>query len=101
MSKKLLMALACSVLLMGLAACGSNDKANTSEEPKQETKKEDEQKKIEEQKKAEEQKQAEEQKNRNNKKLQLIQHLSNKLHLNKRKFTLQTVQMQIMLVTTI
>ena len=39
MSKKLLMALACSVLLMGLAACGSNDKANTSEEPKQETKK--------------------------------------------------------------
>ncbi|HGN6579615.1 hypothetical protein CN360_30350 [Bacillus cereus] len=62
MSKKLLMALACSVLLMGLAACGSNDKASTSEEPKQETKKEDEQKKIEEQKKAEEQKQAEEQK---------------------------------------
>ncbi len=55
MSKKLLMALACSVLLMGLAACGSNDKANTSEEPKQETKKEDEQKKIEEHKKAEEQ----------------------------------------------
>ncbi|OED19431.1 hypothetical protein A9523_25615 [Bacillus cereus] len=55
MSKKLLMALACSVLLMGFAACGSNDKANTSEEPKQETKKEDEQKKIEEQKKAEEQ----------------------------------------------
>ncbi|PEI98389.1 excalibur calcium-binding domain-containing protein [Bacillus toyonensis] len=68
MSKKLLMALACSVLLMGLAACGSNDKASTSEEQKQETKKEDEkkqedeQKKIEEQKKAEEQKQAEEQK---------------------------------------
>ena len=50
MSKKLLMVLAC-VLLMGLVACGSNDKANTSEEPKQETKKEDEQKKIEEQKK--------------------------------------------------
>ncbi|HFR4221505.1 excalibur calcium-binding domain-containing protein [Bacillus sp. A260] len=62
MSKKLLMALACSVLLIGLAACGSNDKASTSKEPKQETKKEDEQKKIEEQKKAEEQKQAEEQK---------------------------------------
>ncbi|OOZ85012.1 excalibur calcium-binding domain-containing protein [Bacillus cereus] len=62
MSKKLLMALACSVLLMGLAACGSNDKASTSEEPKQETKKEDEQKKLEEQKKAEEQKQLEEQK---------------------------------------
>ena len=37
--QKLLMALACSVLLMGLVACGSNDKANTSEEPKQETKK--------------------------------------------------------------
>ncbi|MGX5447108.1 excalibur calcium-binding domain-containing protein [Bacillus thuringiensis] len=62
MSKKLLMALACSVLLMGLAACGSNEKASTSEEPKQETKKEDEQKKLEEQKKAEEQKQLEEQK---------------------------------------
>ncbi|MEB4816148.1 hypothetical protein [Bacillus thuringiensis] len=51
MSKKLLMALACSVLLMGLAVCGSNDKASTSEEPKQETKKEEEQKKLEEQKK--------------------------------------------------
>ncbi|MGG1167081.1 excalibur calcium-binding domain-containing protein [Bacillus mycoides] len=62
MSKKLLMALACSVLLMGLAACGSNDKASTSEEPKQETKKEDEQKQAEEQKKLEEQKKAEEQK---------------------------------------
>ncbi|MEW9579090.1 excalibur calcium-binding domain-containing protein [Bacillus toyonensis] len=62
MSKRLLMALACSVLLMGLAACGSNDKASTSEEPRQETKKEEEQKKIEEQKKVEEQKQAEEQK---------------------------------------
>ncbi|PGT36465.1 hypothetical protein COC97_23185 [Bacillus anthracis] len=60
MSKKLLMALACSVLLMGLAACGSNDKASTSEEPKQETKKEEEQKKIEEQKKAEEQRKQEE-----------------------------------------
>lgn len=34
MNKKLLMALACSVLLMGLAACGSSDKASTSEEPK-------------------------------------------------------------------
>ncbi|PDZ04504.1 hypothetical protein COE20_21895 [Bacillus cereus] len=62
MSKKLLMALACSVLLMGLAACGSNDKASTSEEPKQETKKEDEQKKLDEQKRLEEQKKAEEQK---------------------------------------
>lgn len=61
MSKKLLMALACSVLLMGLAACGSNDKASTSEEPKQETKKEEEQKKLDEQKKIEEQKKAEEQ----------------------------------------
>lgn len=113
MNKKLLMALACSVLLMGLTACGSSDKASTSEEPKQETKKEDEQKKIEEQKKAEEQKEveeqkrleeqkkAEEQKNRSNKKLLLIQHLSNKLHLNKRKCTLQTVQMQIMPVTMI
>ncbi|MEB9828818.1 excalibur calcium-binding domain-containing protein [Bacillus cereus] len=62
MSKKLLMALTCSVLLMGLAACGSNDKASTSEEPKQETKKEDEQKQEEAQKKIEEQKKAEEQK---------------------------------------
>ncbi|MFE6707054.1 excalibur calcium-binding domain-containing protein [Bacillus thuringiensis] len=62
MSKKLLMALACSVLLMGLAACGSNDKASTSEEPKQETKKEDEQKKLDEQKQEEEQKKIEEQK---------------------------------------
>ncbi|MEH7435603.1 excalibur calcium-binding domain-containing protein [Bacillus thuringiensis] len=62
MSKKLLMALACSVLLMGLAACGSNDKASTSEEPKQETKKEDEKKQEDEQKKTEEQKKAEEQK---------------------------------------
>lgn len=61
MSKKLLMALACSVLLMGLAACGANDKASTSEEPKQETKKEEEQKKLDEQKKIEEQKKAEEQ----------------------------------------
>ncbi|PES22294.1 hypothetical protein CN488_14900 [Bacillus anthracis] len=60
MSKKLLMALACSVLLMGLTACGSNDKASTSEEPKQETKKEEEQKKIEEQKKADEQRKQEE-----------------------------------------
>ncbi|MED3025602.1 MULTISPECIES: excalibur calcium-binding domain-containing protein [Bacillus cereus group] len=62
MSKKLLMALACSVLLMGLAACGSNDKASTSEEPKQETKKEEEQKKLDEQKQEEEQKKIEEQK---------------------------------------
>ncbi|HFK1742003.1 excalibur calcium-binding domain-containing protein [Bacillus thuringiensis] len=62
MSKKLLMALACSVLLMGLAACGSNNKASTSEEPKQETKKEDEQKKLDEQKQEEEQKKIEEQK---------------------------------------
>ncbi|PEY19534.1 hypothetical protein CN340_25780 [Bacillus anthracis] len=61
MSKKLLMALACSVLLMGLAACGSNEKASTSEAPKQETKKEEEQKKLDEQKKIEEQKKAEEQ----------------------------------------
>ena len=45
MKRKLLTALTCSELLMGLAACGSNDKASTSEEPKQETKKEDEQKK--------------------------------------------------------
>ena len=49
MSKKLLMALACTRVTYGIS-CGSNDKANTSEEPKQETKK-DEQKKIEEQKK--------------------------------------------------
>jgi len=62
MSKKLLMALACSVLLMGLAACGSNDKASTSEEPKQETKKEEEQKKLDEQKQEDEQKKIEEQK---------------------------------------
>ncbi|EJP84065.1 excalibur calcium-binding domain-containing protein [Bacillus cereus] len=62
MSKKLFMALACSVLLMGLSACGSNDKASTSEEPKQETKKEDEQKKLDEQKQDEEQKKIEEQK---------------------------------------
>ncbi|MEK4099663.1 excalibur calcium-binding domain-containing protein [Bacillus sp. FSL E2-0195] len=60
MNKKLLMALACSVLLMGLAACGSSDKASTSEEPKQETKKEDEQKQEEEQKKIEEQRKQEE-----------------------------------------
>ncbi|MBT2580035.1 excalibur calcium-binding domain-containing protein [Bacillus sp. ISL-8] len=62
MNKKLLMALACSVLLMGLAACGSSDKASTSEAPKQETKKEDEQKKLDEQKQEEEQKKLEEQK---------------------------------------
>lgn len=62
MSKKLLMALACSVLLMGLAACGSNDKASTSEKPKQETKKEEEQKKLDEQKQEDEQKKIEEQK---------------------------------------
>ncbi|PGM88141.1 excalibur calcium-binding domain-containing protein [Bacillus cereus] len=62
MSKKLLLALACCVLLMGLAACGSNDKASISEEPKQETKKEDEQKKLDEQKQEEEQKKIEEQK---------------------------------------
>ncbi|PFQ65894.1 hypothetical protein COK18_07900 [Bacillus cereus] len=59
MSKKLLMALACSVLLMGLAACGSNDKASTSEKPKQETKKEDEQKKVDKQKQEEQKKQQE------------------------------------------
>lgn len=62
MSKKLLMALACSLLLMGLAACGSNDKASTSKEPKQETKKEEEQKKLDEQKQEDEQKKIEEQK---------------------------------------
>ncbi|MEH6933444.1 hypothetical protein, partial [Bacillus sp. JJ783] len=41
MKRKLLTALACSALLMGLAACGSNDKASTSSDtkPKQEAKK--------------------------------------------------------------
>ncbi|PEO48108.1 stress protein [Bacillus pseudomycoides] len=41
MSRKLLTALACSALLMGLTACGSNDKASTSSDskPKQEAKK--------------------------------------------------------------
>ena len=62
MKRKLLTALTCSALLMGLAACGSNDKASTSEEPKQETKKEDEQKKLDEQKQENEQKKIEEQK---------------------------------------
>ncbi|MFP3414816.1 stress protein [Bacillus sp. SIMBA_074] len=41
MKRKLLTALACSALLMGLAACGSNEKASTSNDskPKQEAKK--------------------------------------------------------------
>ena len=45
MSKKLLTALTCSALLMGLTACGSNDKASTSSndsKPKQEAKKKEE-----------------------------------------------------------
>ncbi|MES9700745.1 stress protein [Bacillus sp. JJ927] len=41
MNKKLLTTLACSALIMGLTACGSNDKASTSSDskPKQEAKK--------------------------------------------------------------
>lgn len=39
MKRKLLTALACSALLMGMAACSSNDKTATESKPKQEAKK--------------------------------------------------------------
>lgn len=38
MKRKLLTALACSVLIMGIAACSSNDKTATESKPKQEEK---------------------------------------------------------------
>ncbi|MDA1581986.1 stress protein [Bacillus cereus group sp. TH228LC] len=39
MKRKLLTALACSALLMGMAACSSNDKTTNESKPKQEAKK--------------------------------------------------------------
>ncbi|HDR8072012.1 TPA: stress protein [Bacillus cereus] len=39
MKRKLLIALTCSALLMGMAACSSNDKTTTESKPKQEEKK--------------------------------------------------------------
>lgn len=39
MNKKLLMALVCSVLLMGLAACGSSDKASNQKNQNKKLKK--------------------------------------------------------------
>ncbi|PFL71970.1 stress protein [Bacillus anthracis] len=39
MKRKLLTALACSALLMGMAACSSNEKTTTESKPKQEAKK--------------------------------------------------------------
>lgn len=41
MKRKILTALTCSALLMGLAACGSNDKTATESKPKQEAKKQE------------------------------------------------------------
>ena len=38
MKRKLLTALTCSTLLMGMAACSSNEKAATESKPKQEEK---------------------------------------------------------------
>ncbi|MCU0097541.1 hypothetical protein N7917_30020 [Bacillus sp. OR9] len=47
MNKKLLAALTCSTLLMGMTACESNDTASTAEKSKQEsTKKQKIQKKM-------------------------------------------------------
>ena len=38
MNRKLLMALTCGTLLMGMAACSSNEKTTTESKPKQEEK---------------------------------------------------------------